>query len=68
MLVYVDADKSRCAFTRTCQAIAPHVFGRDPSGAVEVLVSPTVLDEDLLEAIESCPVEALLQRPADRPG
>jgi ferredoxin len=53
-----------CAGTGTCRRLLPAVFGADDQRRSVVLASPVAEDDDVWEALESCPVEAISARDA----
>jgi ferredoxin len=60
-LVEVTVDPGRCVGSTTCAGMAPSHFTVEDGLAVP-LVSPARLDEELQDAIESCPVRAISVR------
>lgn len=60
----ISVDRDKCVGSRTCTSIAPHVFSIDKHGKsvpTDPHADPT---EDLLDAVESCPVQAIAVQPA----
>jgi ferredoxin len=53
-----------CVASGTCRRLLPEVFGAGEDQRAVVLVDPAPEDDALLEALESCPVEALSARDA----
>lgn len=56
--VRVVVDRRRCVGTGTCAAIAPAIFVVEDGVAVPS-ADPLLPSEDLLDAVASCPVEAI---------
>ncbi len=60
----VEVDRTTCLGTGMCTSIAPGRFRLE--GATSVPVSPSVEPDDaIIDAAESCPMEAILVRDAD---
>jgi ferredoxin len=57
-MIRVRADRRRCIGAASCVILAPKVFDLDDDGKVVVL-DPMSADEIVLEAAESCPVDAI---------
>jgi ferredoxin len=58
--VRVDVDERRCVGSGTCVLIAPSLFSLD-AGNTSVPPRDVVnADDALIEAVESCPTEALV--------
>ena len=55
----VDVDRERCMGTGACAFAAPDVFDVDASGRAVVIGPVTPGDHRVVEAVESCPMEAL---------
>ena len=53
-----------CVASGTCRRLLPCVFGAGEDRRAVVLADPVPEDDALLEALESCPVEALSARDA----
>jgi ferredoxin len=51
-----------CVASGTCRRLLPGVFGAGEDRRAVVLLDPVPEDDALLEALESCPVEALSAR------
>ncbi|HEY8477667.1 MAG TPA: ferredoxin, partial [Chloroflexota bacterium] len=58
-MVRVRADRRRCIGAASCVILAPRVFDLDADGKVVVLDPMSADDEIVLEAAESCPVDAI---------
>ena len=60
MSARVEVDRARCQSSGLCEAIAPNVFRLGQDGA-EIIEGDDLNEqaEDVLEAIESCPMEAI---------
>ncbi len=54
-----------CISSGYCRNFAPDVFGTGPERKSVVLKTPVEESANLLEAFESCPVEAISARDAD---
>ncbi len=54
-----------CISSGYCRNFAPDVFGTGPERRSVVLQSPVEESATLLEAFESCPVEAITAKDAD---
>ncbi|GAA1282535.1 ferredoxin [Saccharothrix xinjiangensis] len=60
----VEVDRSTCLGTGMCTSIAPGHFRLE--GGTSVPVNPSVEpDDSVVDAAESCPMEAILVRDAD---
>lgn len=57
--VSARVDRSRCTATGWCAAMAPGDFSLEAGGTAVPLRSVTTLSEELKEAAEMCPVEAI---------
>jgi ferredoxin len=55
---------SACIGSGTCRRTHPAVFGQGEDLRAVVLVTPVEESDELWEALESCPVEALSARDA----
>lgn len=58
-LLSVDVDENLCVGSATCVGLAPAHFRMGPDGVAEPITSPTTDDDDLREAAECCPVQAI---------
>lgn len=60
-------DKDICIGCGACQATAPDVFEIDDEGLANVVVEevPEELNEDALDALEGCPVNAIAEADED---
>ena len=56
----VRVDRDLCLGAGNCIAIAPTVFEFDAERKAIVLDSPSVDDDTLMEAAESCPFDAII--------
>ena len=56
----VRVDRDLCIGVGNCVAIAPTVFKLDEENKAVVLEPASVDDDALLEAAESCPVQAII--------
>lgn len=56
----VRVDRDLCISLGNCVAIAPTVFAFDDENKAKVLDPSSVDDNTLLEAAESCPVNAII--------
>jgi ferredoxin len=56
----VKVDRDLCTGVGNCEAIAPTLFKVDKSNKVVLLDPKSVDDKTLMEAAESCPVDAII--------
>lgn len=63
-LLEVKVDDT-CISSGYCRQYAPGVFGSEGAGRSFVKVNPVPDSDDLQDAMESCPVEAISARDAD---
>lgn len=56
----VKVDRDLCTGIGNCEAVAPTVFKVDKTNKVVLLDPGTVDDKTLMEAAESCPVDAII--------
>ena len=56
----VKVDRNLCTGVGNCTAFAPTVFKLDEENKAVVLEPASVDDDALLEAAESCPVQAII--------
>ena len=54
-----------CISSGYCRNFAPDVFGNGPERKSFVKSNPVLESKELIEAFESCPVEAISARDAD---
>ena len=57
MKVIIDTDL--CIGCGSCEAVFPQVFLLNAAEKAEVIEQPTEMTDDLQDAIDSCPVEAI---------
>lgn len=63
--IEVGVDPETCTSTQMCTMFAPHVFEYDDELMASTAVrSPVEGTDDVWQAIESCPVEAIWARKA----
>ena len=58
-LVRLILDKARCVGTGMCAQIAPAVIAIGPDFKGKVVVDVVELDDQIKEAVENCPVQAI---------
>lgn len=56
----IIVDKEKCIGCGTCVALAPEIFEMDNEGKSIVKKSPTINEETLKLAIDSCPSQAII--------
>ena len=56
----VKIDRDMCTGIGNCVAVAPTVFKLDDQNKAVVLDAASVAKEKILEAAESCPMEAII--------
>ena len=62
----VEVDPKACTGTQLCNITAPEVFDYDDDlKASKALRSPVDASEEVWEAVEGCPMEAIVARDAD---
>lgn len=61
----VEVRPDVCTGAQMCVSIDPDTFSFDRDRGVSRAHSPVDADDDVLEAAEMCPVEAILVRDAD---
>jgi ferredoxin len=62
----VSVDEAKCVGGRMCQLAAPEVFRVDESrGLSQVLVPEVDESEEVWDALEGCPTEAISARDAE---
>ena len=59
MRFIVSIDQSRCIGAGNCVHIAPRAFQLDEENVAYVVDPASVPDEELLEAAQSCPTDAI---------
>ncbi len=52
-------DLGCCVLCELCVELAPHAFRINDAGFVEVLLLDNYLDEDINEAVKSCPKDCI---------
>lgn len=59
----LKVDKDICIGCGACQATAPDVFEINEDGLADMLVKeiPEELNEDAIDALEGCPVSAIVE-------
>ena len=55
----IIVDKNKCIGCGTCVALAPEIFEMDNEGKSIVKKNPTINEETLKLAIDSCPSQAI---------
>lgn len=73
MAKFTIVDKDTCIACGACSAIAPDIFDYDDEGLSFVILDdnkgiaevPEILEDDLMDAFEGCPTEAI--RVSDKP-
>jgi ferredoxin len=55
----IIVDKNKCIGCGTCVALAPEIFEMDNEGKSVVKKNPTINEETLKLAIDSCPSQAI---------
>ncbi len=60
-------DKDICIGCGACQATCPDVFEINDEGLAEVIIEeiPEELNEDCLDALEGCPVSAIIEEESE---
>lgn len=61
----VTVDRGTCISSGFCTATAPDVFHQDDQRQAHVTSNPVAESDDVVDAMESCPVEAISARDAD---
>ncbi|GAA3858183.1 ferredoxin [Saccharothrix violaceirubra] len=61
----VEVDRSRCLGTGMCTNVAPDRFTRQEDGSAVPVDGRVEPGNGVLDAAESCPVEAILVRDSD---
>ena len=56
----VRVDQNLCTGVGNCEAIAPTVFKVDKSNKVVLLDPKSVDDKTLMDAAQSCPIDAII--------